>query len=217
MPSRDRSAGKVPSDSVVRQALVESHRVLLSYLQRRFGDRAEAEEVLQLFMVRALEREAALQDVDSVRGWLSRVLATTIVDHQRRAIRKRSREAGLEREQQEDIADEAGVEIDQAICACLHTLLPSLRSDQAELIRRADLAGEPREAIAASLGLTLNALGVRLYRARQALKERLQSMCLTCPDHGFLDCGCERARHLRAVRAAAEDRAVPDFAMPQQS
>jgi RNA polymerase sigma-70 factor (ECF subfamily) len=216
MASTDGPDDSTTSDSAVRRALVESHRTLLAYLQRRFGNGAEAEEVLQLFMVRALEREAALREEDSVRGWLGRVLASTIVDHQRRAISKRSREADLEPQLLENIAEETGGEIDQAVCACLHALLPSLRSDQAELIRRADLSDEPRETIAASLGVTLNALGVRLHRARQALKARLEAMCLTCPVHGFLDCGCEHARRMRAVRTAAEGRTVPGVAMPPQ-
>lgn len=208
MASTDGSDDSPLSDSAVRRALAESHRTLLAYLRRRFGDRAEAEEVLQLFMVRALEREAALRDEDSVRGWLGRVLASTIVDHQRRAISKRSRETHLEPQLLENIADEAAGEIDQAVCACLHALLPSLRSDQAELIRRADLSGEPREAIAASLGVTLNALGVRLHRARGALKARLEEMCLTCPVHGFLDCACEYARQMRAARISGDGSRV---------
>ncbi|MBC9881237.1 RNA polymerase subunit sigma-70, partial [Bradyrhizobium sp. INPA01-394B] len=59
-------------EAVVRAALVSSYDRLLSYLQRRFGAKAEAEEVLQAFMLRALERSRDIRDADSVRGWLSR-------------------------------------------------------------------------------------------------------------------------------------------------
>lgn len=79
-------------DALVRAALVGSYDRLRGYLQRRFGGKGEAEEVLQAFMLRALERSGDVRDADSVRGWLSRVLATTIADFHRKASRSRTRE-----------------------------------------------------------------------------------------------------------------------------
>lgn len=71
-----------------------------------------------------------------------------------------------------------------------------------------DLLGELRERVAASLGVTLNNVTVRLHRGRQALKKRLQEMRLTCPIHGFLDCRCEEAErachHREGLTASAE-------------
>ncbi|MDZ4136012.1 MAG: hypothetical protein U1D06_10545, partial [Paracoccaceae bacterium] len=46
-------------------------------------------------------------------------------------------------------------------------------------------------------------LAVRLHRARKALKQRLVEMCLTCPEHGFMDCGCDTARWAELLRATA--------------
>ena len=46
--------------------------------------------------------------------------------------------------------------------------------------------------------LRLGYLNVRVHRGRQALKTRLQQMCLTCPVHGFLDCDCDAAEKVRA-------------------
>lgn len=66
-----------------------------------------------------------------------------------------------------------------------------------------DRDGEPRDRIAASLGVTLNNVTVRLHRGRQALKKRLDQMCLTCPVHGFLDCRCDEAERIRQLRAGA--------------
>src|SRR5689334_19432214 len=68
------------SDRAVRAALVEGYDRLRNYLQKHFRTPSEAEEVLQTFVLRALERSATIRDADSVRGWLSRVLATTIAD-----------------------------------------------------------------------------------------------------------------------------------------
>jgi RNA polymerase sigma factor (sigma-70 family) len=199
----DESAATKVTDAAVRRALVESRQDLSAFLLRRLGSREEAEEVLQRFSLRALERASDLRDVRTVRGWLGRILASMIVDHQRRAIRRRRREVAMEQTNIENLAFEPDVELDGAICNCLYKLLPTLKPDYAEVVWRADILGEPRDRIAASLGITLNNISVRIHRGRQALKKRLEEMCLTCPVHGFLDCRCDEAEHIRQQRAAA--------------
>ena len=103
----------------------------------------------------------------------------------------------------ENLAVEPDGVLDGAVCNCLYKLLPTLKPDYAEVIWRADILGEPRDRIAASLGTTLNNVTVRIHRGRQALKKRLEEMCLTCPVHGFLDCRCDEAGRVRRQRAAA--------------
>jgi hypothetical protein len=80
-------------------------------------------------------------------------------------------------------------------------VLPALKPEYAEVLRRVDLAEEARETAAAALGITIGNLTVRLHRARQALRRVLELTCETCPIHGYLDCGCEYTRRLRSVRA----------------
>lgn len=195
-PADDTDAAK-PADAAVRRALVEARESFSAFLQQRLGNREEVEEILQRFALRALERASELRDIRSVRSWLNRILATAIVDHQRRAIRRRQRERAIEQADVENIAADLADDVDGAVCACLHKLLPTLKPEYAEVIWRADLLGEPRDRIAASLGTTLNNVTVRLYRGRQALKKRLEQMCLTCPVHGFLDCRCEQAERIK--------------------
>lgn len=195
-PEADADEALKPNDSAVRRVLVESHREMLRFLRRRLRSEEEAEEVLQRFMLRALERAGDLREVQSVRAWLGRILATTIVDHQRTAIRRRGREKSVDNDELARLAElsiEPDVEIDAAVCDCLYQLLPTLKPEYAEIIWRADLLGEPREQIALRLGTTVNNITVRLHRARQALKVRLEQMCRICVVHGFLDCRCKEA------------------------
>jgi len=192
--------GAKPMDAAVQRALIEARVDILNFLRRRLGNRETAEDVLQHFSLRALEHAGELRDVRSVRGWLGRILANAIVDHQRRSIRKRQREVALEQAHIENLADEPDGEVDGAVCNCLHKLLLTLKPEYAEVIWRADLLDEPRDRIAASLGVTLNNVTVRLHRGRQALKKRLEEMCATCPVHGFLDCRCDRAPHISKPR-----------------
>ncbi|WP_066733987.1 MULTISPECIES: RNA polymerase sigma factor [Hyphomicrobiales] len=189
----DNPAGEAAqaANAAVRRVLVESYRDLLGFLQRRLGGESEAEEVLQAFMVRAIERAGDLRDVRSVRGWLSRLLATAIVDHQRRAITRRRREVTMPTDEMDVFAVEPDAEIDKAVCDCLYKLLPTLKPEHAEVIWRIDLLGEPRDRVAVSLGTSVNSITVRLHRGRQALKKRLEEMCVVCVEQGFLNCGCD--------------------------
>lgn len=201
--SRDDSAEAAKAaDAAVRRVLVESRQELLAFLRRRSHSREEAEELLQRFSLRALERASDLRDVRTVRGWLGRILASTIADHQRLSSRRRQREVAVEQTDIEDMAVAPDNELDGAICSCLYKLLPTLKPEYVEVIWRVDILGEPRDRVAASLGTTLNNVTVRLHRGRQALKKRLEEMCLTCPVHGFLDCRCDEAEHIRQRHAA---------------
>ncbi|WP_100179765.1 RNA polymerase sigma factor [Bradyrhizobium nitroreducens] len=177
-------------DTVVRAALVGSYDRLRGYLQRRLGGRAEAEEVLQAFMLRALERSGDIRDADSVRGWLSRVLATTIADFHRQASRSRTREMSFPNELNNRLAADQDSAANAAVCDCLHAHLSLLKPEHAEVIRRLDLGGEPRETVAADLGVTVNNLTVRLHRARHALRERLERTCVVCLEESFWECRC---------------------------
>lgn len=195
--------GAKPHDAAVQRALVEARQEILLFLQQRLRDRDEAGEVLQRFSLRALERASQLRDVRTVRGWLGRILATTIVDHQRSAVRRRRREIELDQTTLENDFAAPDPELDAAVCNCLYRLLPTLKPEYADVIWRADILGEPRDRLAASLGTSLNNITVRLHRGRQALRKRLEEMCLTCPVHGFLDCHCEKGDEIRAARRTA--------------
>ncbi|MGE8106498.1 RNA polymerase sigma factor [Allorhizobium sp. NPDC080224] len=184
-----------PLDAAVQRALVEAREEMLVFLQRRLRNRDDAEEVLQRFSLRALERASQLRDIRTVRGWLGRILATTLVDHQRNLSRRRRRETAVDDAEIE--SEPVDAELDAAVCNCLYRLLPTLKPEYSDIVWRADILGEPRDRLAASLGTSLNNVAVRLHRGRQALRKRLEEMCRTCPIHGFLDCHCEKAEKIR--------------------
>lgn len=188
----------LPADAAVRRALVDGRQRILGYLLRRLGDRDVAEEVFQRFVLRALEHSAEINDVAAVHGWLGRVLASAVADRQRDEARRRRRETATGEEDLARLTVAPEQEAVEAVCACLHALLPTVRPAYADLVRRVDLLGEPRARAARNLGISLDTLAVRLHRARQALRRRLEEMCLTCPVHGFLDCRCEEAKQVQA-------------------
>ncbi|MDF1835725.1 MAG: RNA polymerase subunit sigma-70, partial [Alteraurantiacibacter sp. bin_em_oilr2.035] len=54
LPDDDPDTAARAADAAVRRALVEGHRQILGFLRRRLGSGEEAEEVLQMFMLRAV-------------------------------------------------------------------------------------------------------------------------------------------------------------------
>ncbi len=196
-PNPDRQAAAM-SEHEVASVLVSNRRAFLGFLARRLGSREDAEDVLQDFSLRALSRRGQLRDSDSIVAWLYTLLRSSLVDH----YRKRGRLERVKKAYDQEIktVEEAidGAGLHDGFCACLHTLLPALRPDQAELVRRVDLNQEDRASLATELGVAPGTLAVRLHRARQALGQALVASCSSCPEHGFDDCCCHPNNSKRA-------------------
>jgi len=121
-------------------------------------------------------------------AWFYRLLRNAVVDHyRRRGAEARGLEA-LTRELGD--ASEPPPEVEAALCHCFEALLPALRPEYSEILRRVDLEGGRPADFAREAGLTANNAMVRLHRARKALRADLQRSCRTCADHGCLDCIC---------------------------
>lgn len=156
-----------PKRAVVEAALVDGHRRIFGFLLGRLRNADEAKDVMQEFALRAIRRAEELRDVQSVRGWLSRLLATAISDHHRRFNRRRNLElpAG-ETVEDPDLAAGPDVETDAAVCKCLRELIGLLPSGPSDLLRRIDLDQQSRPDVASALNITEATLAVRLHRAR---------------------------------------------------
>lgn len=178
-----------PPDTAVVDALVAHHRRFLSYLQRRVGDRALAEDLLQDAFVRAIDRAPELSD-DGAVPWVYRVLRNAVIDRYRRhGAESRALEAFA---RELDGAVEPPPELLGEICACVAELAGTLSPSYAAAISAVDLQGQAVAEFARAEGLTASNAGVRLHRARQALRARVAASCGTCADHGCLDCSCGR-------------------------
>ena len=181
-----------PVSPALERALQTHYRDFLRYLMRRVGDQATAEDVLQNFCIRVIQSETQLRDERSAIGWLYTVLRSVLMDHFRGdTVRKRG-DARYSREQ--IILNEEGPETEDAggVCNCLRGLLPELRPDYAELLRRVDFLEEPRVDVATGMGISQQNLRVRLHRARSAIGVALKQHCGPCCESEYRDCFCER-------------------------
>ncbi|BFU95359.1 MAG: ECF family RNA polymerase sigma factor [Nitrospira sp.] len=185
------TTGEKRADGIV-QRLMDNESAFRMFLRRRLGDEAIADDILQQSFIRAVERHHSLRNDESAVAWFYRILRHTLADYYRsRGAEARRDEAFLQEltvsgHHQEPPFDE----VNATVCSCLHRLLPHLRGNYAELVRRIDLEGESPAHLAKELKISRNNLTVRLHRARQALRVSLEASCGLCSKHGCLNCVC---------------------------
>jgi RNA polymerase sigma-70 factor (ECF subfamily) len=170
--------------------LLENHRAFLSYLQRRVGDRALAEDILQDAFAKVIDRPEQAPADEGVVPWFYRTLRNAAIDQfRRRGTSDRALEA-FARELETHAAPQQDVETE--ICACVTRLASTLKPEYEEALQAIDVLGTPVKAFAEQHGLSANNAGVRVFRAREALKKRVTQSCGTCAEHGCMNCTCSR-------------------------
>jgi RNA polymerase sigma factor (sigma-70 family) len=173
--------------SRVAGVLVENHRAFLRFLERRVGDRALAEDLLQDAFTRNMDRLSDVPDEGLV-PWFYRVLRNAAIDrHRRKGAEDRALAAFTK-----ELADAAQPPEDlrREICACVGRLARTLKREYADVLQAVDVEEIPVRAFADTAGLTASSAGVRLFRARAALRRQVAASCGTCAEHGCLDCSC---------------------------
>ena len=158
-----------------------------AFLVSRLRNEADAEDVLQSGLLKALKRGDEIHDDSKLTAWFYQVLRNALIDHVRRNQSAASRtqawaqDAALETE---TVADE------RALCRCFEPLIDSLKPKHAALLRLVELEGKSVSAAAITLGITANNASVTLLRARAELRKRLEEFCGDCAKGACLDCGC---------------------------
>jgi RNA polymerase sigma-70 factor (ECF subfamily) len=183
------SESPVDESRALLDVLLENHRVFLRYLERRVGDRELAEDILQDAFIKVMERSDQAPVDEGLVPWFYRTLRNAAIDRfRRREAAGRAVEA-FAREFETRAAPEP--EIEAEICACIGRLASTLKTEYAEALQAIDVQGTPVKAFAAQRGLSVGNAGVRVFRARDALKKRLIESCGTCAEHGCQNCTCQ--------------------------
>ena len=168
--------------------LLENHRSFLSYLERRVGDRALAEDILQDAFAKVLDHPEQAPSDEGVVPWFYRTLRNAAVDRFRRHGAANRAVAAFAREMEAHVTPEP--EIEGEICQCVNRLASTLKPEYAAALLAIDVQGTPVKTFAAENGLSANNAGVRVFRAREALKKRVAESCGTCAEHGCRNCTC---------------------------
>jgi RNA polymerase sigma-70 factor (ECF subfamily) len=170
--------------------LLENHRAFLRYVERRVGDRALAEDVLQNAFANLVARPEQAPADEAIVPWFYRTLRNAAIDQfRRRGAADRALEAFVHELERHDLQSS---ELETEICACVSRLAATLKPEYAEALQAIEVAGTPVKAFAEQKGLSSSNAAVRVFRARQALKKRVAESCGTCADHGCLNCTCRK-------------------------
>lgn len=167
--------------------LVENQRAFLRFLERRVGDRATAEDLLQDAFARAVRAVEDLREEESAVAWFYRMLRNAVVDHYRRSG---SSKRALEAFARELDAASPSEEVRDEVCACITRLAEALKPEYAQVLREVEVGGRPLKDYAEAHGITANNAAVRVHRARRALREQVLAACGVCAEHGCVDCRC---------------------------
>ena len=177
-------------DTVVER-LLANHRRFLDFLTARVGKREDAEEILQDAFVRGIQKAGEIRDEENAVAWFYRLLRNAVIDHYRHIAAGRK---ALEVQARETPEVDPGVdaELERTVCECVNDLVPLLKPEYSDLIRRVDLEGANVTSVADEIGISAGNARVRLHRARASLRDELEKFCRTCATHGCIDCTCSR-------------------------
>jgi RNA polymerase sigma factor (sigma-70 family) len=169
--------------------LLENHRAFLRYLERRVGDRELAEDILQDAFAKVVDRPDQAPADEGIVPWFYRSLRNAVIDQFRpRGASTKAVEA-FARELETSRAPEPDLEAE--ICACVGRLATTLKPEYAKALQAIDVQGMAVKTFAEQHGLSASNAGVRVFRAREALRKRVAESCGTCAVHGCRNCTCQ--------------------------
>jgi len=173
-----------PTKEVVA-TLVANHRDFLKFVERRVGTRDLAEEILQSAFVKNVERFDTVRE--TAVGWFYKVLRNAIIDYRRRkdVADRRMESFATEIEARDD-------ELHGVVCKCVADIATTLKPEYADALHRIEVEGVSVKDYADQIGISTSNAGVRVFRAREALRKQVVRSCGTCADHGCLDCTCAK-------------------------
>jgi RNA polymerase sigma factor (sigma-70 family) len=173
-----------PRDAL--QRLVDNRHEFLGFLQRRLGDRALAEDILQEAFARSLDKVEKLEQEQSATAWFYRVLRNAVTDHRRRRGADSRKLDAFARE----LAEAPEPEMQAAVCQCVKGLAATLKPEYAQALQAVEVEGQAVKDFADAAGISAGNAGVRVFRAREALKVQLKRCCGSCADDNCRDCTC---------------------------
>lgn len=147
------------------------------------GTGVEAEEILQAASLKALSQAHQLSDPAKADAWVRQVVRHQVIDEFRR--RQAASPVPLDGN---DVAEPPDDSID---CTCVFAQAKLLASSHSDILQRVVIDGVPVSRVACDLGISVNNAMVRLHRARNALKAKLEAHCGTTSARSCSECGCE--------------------------
>jgi RNA polymerase sigma-70 factor, ECF subfamily len=155
------------------------------YILSMVHDPVDADDLTQEVFLRAHRKLSSIRDPASLTSWLYRIATNICYDRYRRASRQPRLDpldptgANEPRPRPEE-SDETGLDrvIERGeMSACVRSYLDGLSDEYRQVILLHDLEGMTNPEIAEMLGASLDAVKIRLHRARRKLQTTLTANC----------------------------------------
>jgi RNA polymerase sigma factor (sigma-70 family) len=173
--------------------LIAERKRFLAFVQRRVSNHELAEDILQTAYLRAFEHRDDFKPSELAVAWFYRLLRNAVIDNYRRHVSKEKAFAAWAREL--ETSTQPSPEFKNEVCKCLRELLKGLKPEYSEVLRAVDLGEQRVQDFAEQHRLSVSNAGVRMHRARAALRKQLLQVCSTCAEHGCIDCTCKKGGH----------------------
>lgn len=157
-------------------------RELRGWLQRRMGNPADAEDMLQDLFLKAMRQGKGFCEIRNARAWLFEVARNALADR----LRVARETVPLPDSLASPLLETEPVD---GLASCLPTALAALSPEDREALTLCDLDGMPQEKFAQHLGLSLPAAKSRVQRARKRLRLQLTTACKVQFDEAGHVCG----------------------------
>jgi len=159
-------------------AFPEHRAQLVSSLLRLVGA-ADAEELANETLLRALDAVDAFRGEAELSTWLHRIALNLAYDLLRRRERSPVYCAGHGADLPDVIADGTDGETleRQQMSCCVQNLLAKLPAPQRLVLAQADMLDQTAPEIARDSGMTTGNVKIRLHRARRAMQAALETHC----------------------------------------
>jgi RNA polymerase sigma-70 factor (ECF subfamily) len=153
--------------------VIENQRLFYAIAYQVLGDAHEAEDAVQAAVCKAWSSLAELNDPQALVGWVAKITRHTAID-----ARRRKRERATEDEELAALdpgATDPNVAEQADERAVMRGLIAQLPDNQAIVVTLRFYEGLDGPAIARRLGMTDNAVRVRLHRALERLGQLMRA------------------------------------------
>jgi RNA polymerase sigma-70 factor (ECF subfamily) len=174
------------------EAYPQLYRELKSFVYRRVKNVQDSEDIVHDVFVKAQTKRDQLKESEKFAAWMYSMTRNSIIDYFR--LKQRTFDVS--------VVDATPTEYNQfndCVVDCMGQLMVTLPSPYREALELADKEHVPQKELATRLGISYSGAKSRVQRARQMLKEKMETLykietdgygnVLVCEDR--VPCGCE--------------------------
>lgn len=165
----------------------EVHDGLRVFIAKRVANEAEVEDILQEVFLRMHRRLDSLKDPQRLVAWVYQITRHAIVDHYRKAERRREVPVGLAGDLDEahptaeplpSASSKDSGQLREELAGCLRPMIARLSIQYRDAVTLVELEGLTQNEAAKRLKLTLSGMKSRVQRGRRQLKHMLEDCCV---------------------------------------